>query len=155
MGPQTRIEVGKASFQIDELYQWLARNDADGAIVTFTGKVRNHNLGDNVNALTLEHYPGMTEKVLVEIVASARARWAVSRVVIVHRIGMMFPGEGIVFIGAAGTHRSMAFAAVEFIMDKLKTSVPFWKREMTEDGEHWVDAQERDRQAAQRWQDNS
>lgn len=154
MSLQTRIEVGKASFHVDELYQWLAQNDADGAIVTFTGKVRNHNLDDSVTALTLEHYPGMTEKVLMNIVASARTRWAISRVIVVHRIGTLYPGEGIVFVGTTSAQRSMAFAAAEFIMDKLKTCVPFWKRELTDAGERWLDTQERDTQAVQRWQDS-
>ena len=120
---QTRIVVSPARFSVSEEYPWLAERDEDGAVVTFTGKVRNHNLGDSVKALTLEHYPGMTEKSLAEIV----------------------------FVGVTSAHRGSAFAAGEFIMDYLKTRAPFWKREATPDGERWVDARDSDRQAAERW----
>ncbi|VEA72436.1 Molybdopterin synthase catalytic subunit [Serratia rubidaea] len=87
----SRIRVQRALFNVGEEYAWLAQCDDDGAVVTFTGKVRNHNLGDNVSALTLEHYPGMTEKALAEIVATARERWPLQRVSVIHRIGEMFP----------------------------------------------------------------
>ncbi len=99
--------------------------------MTFTGKVRNHNLGDSVSALTLEHYPGMTEKALAEIVDEARGRWPLQRVTVIHRIGELWPGEEIVFVGVTSAHRGSAFAAREFIMDYLKTRAPFWKREAT------------------------
>ena len=130
---------------------WLAERDEDGAVVTFTGKVRNHNLGDSVKALTLEHYPGMTEKSLAEIVEQARERWPLGRVTVIHRIGEMWPGEEIVFVGVTSAHRGSAFAAGEFIMDYLKTRAPFWKREATPEGERWVDARDSDREAAERW----
>jgi molybdopterin synthase catalytic subunit len=89
---QTRIVVSPARFSVEE-YLWLAERDEDGAVVTFTGKVRNHNLGDSVKALTLEHYPGMTEKSLAEIVDQARERWPLGRVTVIHRIGEMWPGK--------------------------------------------------------------
>ena len=94
---ETRILVGHDRFSVGTEYDWLAERDEDGAVVTFTGKVRNHNLGDSVKALTLEHYPGMTEKSLGEIVEQARGRWPLGRVTVIHRIGEMWPGEEIVF----------------------------------------------------------
>lgn len=148
---QTRILVGHAPFSVGDEYAWLAACEEDGAVVTFTGKVRNHNLGDNVTALTLEHYPGMTEKALAEIVAEARARWPLTRVTLIHRVGELKSGEEIVFVGVTGAHRGAAFEAAEFMMDYLKTRAPFWKREATPDGDRWVDARDSDQQAAKRW----
>ncbi|MFK8256600.1 molybdopterin synthase catalytic subunit MoaE [Erwinia sp. AnSW2-5] len=147
----TRIRVGSAPFSMSDEYQWLAESDLDGAVVTFTGKVRNHNLGDNVSALRLEHYPGMTEKALAEIVDEARARWLMQRVTVIHRIGELFPGDEIVLVGVSGAHRGAAFAAAEFIMDQLKTRAPFWKQEATAEGDRWVAARDSDHQAADRW----
>lgn len=147
----TQIRVGPAAFDMAQEYQWLAGCPEDGAVVTFTGKVRNHNLGDDVAALTLEHYPGMTEKALQEIIDDARQHWPLQRVSVIHRIGELFPGDEIVFVGVTSAHRSSAFAAAEFIMDYLKTRAPFWKRETTEQGERWVDARNSDHEAAQRW----
>lgn len=148
---QTRIQVGPAPFSVGEEYEWLAACEDDGAVVTFTGKVRNHNLGDSVSALTLEHYPGMTEKALEEIVAEARRRWALQRVTVIHRVGELWPGDEIVMVGVTSAHRGIAFDAAEFIMDYLKTRAPFWKREATPDGDRWVEARESDKAAASRW----
>ncbi|MGV2876841.1 molybdopterin synthase catalytic subunit MoaE [Pantoea vagans] len=148
---ETQIRVGPAPFDMAEAYRWLAACDEDGAVVTFTGKVRNHNLGDNVAALTLEHYPGMTEKALQEIVDAARERWPLQRVTVIHRVGELFPGDEIVLVGVTSAHRGSAFSAAEFIMDYLKTRAPFWKREATEQGDRWVDARDSDHQAVQRW----
>ncbi|AVV37121.1 molybdopterin synthase catalytic subunit MoaE [Pantoea vagans] len=148
---ETQIRVGPAPFDMAEAYRWLAACDEDGAVVTFTGKVRNHNLGDNVAALTLEHYPGMTEKALQEIVDAARERWPLQRVTVIHRVGELFPGDEIVLVGVTSAHRGSAFSAAEFIMDYLKTRAPFWKREATEQGDRWVDARDSDHQAARRW----
>lgn len=147
----TRIRVGRDPFSVGEEYVWLAEQDEDGAVVTFTGKVRNHNLGDSVRALTLEHYPGMTEKTLADIVQQARERWSLGRVTVIHRIGELWPGDEIVFVGVTSVHRGSAFAAGEYIMDYLKTRAPFWKREATEEGDRWVEARESDQQAAKRW----
>ena len=148
---ETKIVVDAAPFSVGDEYNWLAQSDADGAVVTFTGKVRNHNLGNHVSALTLEHYPGMTEKALAEIVADARTRWPLQRVSVYHRVGPMYPGDEIVFVGVTSAHRGMAFEATEFIMDHLKTRAPFWKREATEEGDRWVDARDSDKDAAARW----
>lgn len=148
---KTLITVGKAPFDVGHEYRWLSEVDSDGAVVTFTGKVRNHNLGDSVSALTLEHYPGMTEKALNDIAFEARQRWSLERIRIIHRIGELFPGDEIVFVGVTSVHRSTAFAAAEFIMDYLKTKAPFWKREATQDGKRWVEAKDSDKDAAQRW----
>jgi len=148
---ETRICVDRAAFNVGEEYSWLAARDSDGAVVTFTGKVRNHNLGAAVAALTLEHYPGMTEKALADIVTEARQRWALKQVTVIHRVGELFPGDEIVFVGVSSAHRGSAFAATEFIMDYLKTRAPFWKREATPEGERWVEARDSDQQAAKRW----
>jgi len=147
----THIRVGSAPFDVGHEYAQLSAHDSDGAVVTFTGKVRNHNLGDSVAALTLEHYPGMTEKALAAIVEEARQRWALQQITVIHRVGELFPGDEIVFVGVSSAHRGSAFAATEFIMDYLKTRAPFWKREATENGDRWVDARDSDHQAAERW----
>lgn len=148
---ETLIRVTSERFNVGTEYSWLAERDEDGAVVTFTGKVRNHNLGDSVKALTLEHYPGMTEKALAEIVDEARNRWKLGRVSVIHRIGEMWPGEEIVFVGVTSVHRGSAFVAGEFIMDYLKTRAPFWKREATPEGERWVESRDSDQEAAKRW----
>lgn len=147
----TRILVSQASFSVGEEYLWLSGCEQDGAVVTFTGKVRNHNLGESVSGLSLEHYPGMTEKALAEIVEDARSRWPLGRVVIIHRVGDMQPGDEIVFVGTSAAHRQAAFESAEFIMDFLKTRAPFWKREATPQGSRWVAARQSDEQATQRW----
>ncbi|MBD1226178.1 molybdopterin synthase catalytic subunit MoaE [Xenorhabdus griffiniae] len=150
----TRISVQPETFSVGEEYQWLSQCDEDGAVVTFTGKVRNHNLGDNVNALTLEHYAGMTEKMLQKIVDEARQRWPLQRTCIIHRIGELYPGDEIVFVGVTSSHRNVAFMAAEFIMDYLKTKAPFWKKESLVEGERWVEARQSDQDAANRWQNS-
>ncbi|OTA21564.1 MoaD-MoaE fusion protein MoaX [Xenorhabdus beddingii] len=147
----TRIRVQRESFNVGDEYQWLSQCDEDGAVVTFTGKVRNHNQGDNVKALTLEHYPGMTESMLQNIADEARRRWPLQRINIIHRIGELSPGEEIVFVGVTGSHRSMAFSAAEFIMDYVKTKAPFWKKESLAEGERWVETRLSDQEAANRW----
>ncbi|MCB5303930.1 MULTISPECIES: molybdopterin synthase catalytic subunit MoaE [Yersinia] len=147
----TRIYVGPEAFNVGDEYHWLSQCDEDGAVVTFTGKVRNHNLGESVSALTLEHYPGMTERALAEIITEARSRWALQRVAVIHRVGPLFPGDEIVFVGVTSAHRGMAFDAAEFIMDYLKTRAPFWKREATAQGERWVESRDSDHAAAKRW----
>ena len=148
----TRILVSAAPFDMSQEYAWLSACDSDGAVVTFTGKVRDHNLGDNVSALTLEHYPGMTEKALAEIVTEARQRWPMQRITVIHRVGELFPGDEIVLVGVSGAHRGAAFAGAEFIMDYLKTQAPFWKRETTKEGDRWVESRDSDKRAAERWQ---
>jgi molybdopterin synthase catalytic subunit len=127
-------------------------NPKVGAVASFIGVARDVNDGDAVSTLTLEHYPGMTEKALEEIVAEARARWKVIDVLVIHRVGEIRPTEQIVLVAVAGAHRGEAFAACEFIMDYLKTRAPFWKKEQTAEGPRWVEARESDDEAAQRWQ---
>ena len=123
-----------------------------GAIVTFTGRVRGGEGG--VAAMTLEHYPGMTEAELSRIEAEANARWPLQASLIVHRVGTLKPGDNIVLVVTASAHRQAAFAAAEFLMDYLKTRAPFWKREMRADGQaRWVEARECDREAAGRWEE--
>nr|WP_314264736.1 molybdopterin synthase catalytic subunit MoaE [uncultured Moellerella sp.] len=147
----SHISVQTELFSVGEQYAWLAQCESDGAVVTFTGKVRNHNLGDAVNQLTLEHYPGMTEKALNNIVLEARERWPLERISVIHRVGTLSPGEEIVFVGVTSAHRDAAFSAAEFIMDYLKTKAPFWKKEVLPDNERWVEAKESDEQSASRW----
>lgn len=147
----TLISVQTDDFDPGFEYQRLESSTSVGAIVTFTGTVRDLNLGESVGGLFLEHYPGMTEKTLQEIVNEAQQRWALLAVRLIHRIGQMYPGDRIVFVAVASAHRKEAFAACEFIMDYLKTRAPFWKKETTPDGDRWVDARESDQEAAERW----
>ncbi|WP_027252547.1 molybdopterin synthase catalytic subunit MoaE [Photobacterium halotolerans] len=147
----SRIVVGPKPFDTQAEYNWLAGDDQDGAVVTFHGKVRHYNLGDDVSKLALEHYPGMTEKALRDIIEQARQRWTLNRVTIIHRVGELGAGEDIVMVGVSSAHRNNAFAAAEFMMDILKTQAPFWKRESTPDGERWLDARDSDHQAVKRW----
>ena len=118
-----------------------------GALVTFSGVVR----GGDVSAMTLEHYPGMTEAALAEIEAEAQERWPLTATLIIHRVGRLAPGEQIMMVAAASRHRAAAFEAAEFLMDYLKTRAPFWKKEETPEGARWVDAREIDDAAAARW----
>lgn len=128
----------------------LARPDT-GAVAAFVGQVRDINDGASVSGMTLEYYPGMTEKALEAIVEQARARWDIYDALVIHRIGELKPLEQIVLVVVSGTHRGEAFAACEFIMDYLKTEAPFWKKETTTEGARWVDARSSDDQAKLRW----
>ncbi|MER2490962.1 molybdopterin synthase catalytic subunit MoaE [Catenovulum sediminis] len=146
------IRVQTEDFNIADEYQKLIDdNQKDGAIVFFVGMVRDFNQNANIKALTLEHYPAMTNKTLVEIVDTAKARWPLSRVSVVHRVGRLPLGEQIVFVGVTSQHRQDAFEGAQFIMDKLKTTAPFWKKEETEQGTHWVEAKASDAKAADSW----
>lgn len=122
-----------------------------GAVASFLGITRDRNDGQGVSAMTLEHYSGMTERALEQIVAEARSRWALLDVTVIHRVGPLRPTDPIVLVAVASAHRGEAFAACEFIMDYLKTRAPFWKKEVTAEGERWVDARESDEGAAARW----
>lgn len=126
-------------------------NAAIGAIASFVGVVRDVNEGDAVSEMTLEHYPGMTEKSIEAIIAQARERWQVLDALVVHRIGLLKPTDQIVLVLVASAHRGEAFAACEFIMDYLKTRAPFWKKESTHEGGRWVEARTSDDVAAERW----
>lgn len=142
------VSVREADFDAGAEMLALAegRDDA-GAVASFVGRVR----GGEVTAMTLEHYPGMTERALEALEAAARARWPLAAVRIVHRIGRLLPGEQIVFVGVASAHREAAFQACSFIMDRLKTDAPFWKKEDTPAGPRWVEARACDEAAAARW----
>jgi molybdopterin synthase catalytic subunit len=130
----------------------LVRGATDiGAVASFVGLVRDSNDGSAVSAMTLEHYPGMTERALDEIIAEARGRWRIDRVLVIHRYGRLVPGDRIVLVVVTGAHRGDAFAACEFVMDYLKTRAPFWKKETTARGERWVEARVSDDTAAARW----
>ena len=139
----------------DEVTLLEKDNLTDGAIVTFTGRVRNNNNGNSVTTLTLEHYPGMTEKSLAKIIIQAKERWNIGRVKVIHRIGELCIGEQIVFVGVTSKHRQDAFAANEFIMDYLKVKAPFWKKEKITDAgntaENWLAAKNSDTNKAELW----
>jgi molybdopterin synthase catalytic subunit len=128
-----------------------AANPKVGAVASFIGTVRDVNDGESVATLTLEHYPGMTERALETIVAEARSRWRIIDATVVHRVGEMKPLDQIVLVVVVGEHRGDAFAACEFIMDYLKTRAPFWKKEQTPEGARWVEARTSDDTAAERW----
>lgn len=147
-----RIQVQTTDFDLAAEYQRLrAENPQAGAVVTFTGLVRDFNAAGAVKGIVLEHYPGMTEKSLHRILDEARVRWPVLGVSVIHRVGALAGGDQIVLVGVAALHRIEAFQAAEFIMDYLKTEAPFWKRESHPNGEHWVDAKETDQRARERW----
>ena len=151
-----RVSVQEADFDVGIETAALSAGRTDvGAVATFVGLVRADKLageGSEVSAMTLEHYPGMTEKSLEAIVVEAASRWQIQGTRVIHRFGRLEPGERIVFVGVASSHRGDAFAACEFIMDYLKTRAPFWKKEDTPEGGRWVDARETDDSAAARWE---
>ncbi|HLH93133.1 MAG TPA: molybdopterin synthase catalytic subunit MoaE [Xanthobacteraceae bacterium] len=123
-----------------------------GAVVTFAGICRDHEAGQGVSALTLEHYPGMAEEEIERHVEEAKARWPLLGVTVIHRYGRMVPGDNIVLVVTASTHRAAAFEAAEFLMDYLKTRAPFWKQEERPQGTAWVEAKATDDAAAGRWE---
>ncbi len=134
-----------------ELMAFKAGKTHVGGTALFVGSVRDLNNGAGVSAMTLEHYPGMTEKALAAIEAEARGRWPLDDVLIIHRIGRMLPGDDIVLVLASSAHREAAFAACQFLMDWLKTKAPFWKLEEGGGEARWVDARVSDDAAAARW----
>lgn len=146
------ICVQETDFNIQQEYDALCEHNADdGAVVFFVGRVRDLNEGDEVFSMFLEHYPGMTEKALAEIVLDAKNRWTLNRVRVIHRIGELKPADQIVFVGVSSPHREEAFQGAQFIMDYLKTKAPFWKKEATDAGERWVDAKASDEDKEKRW----
>ena len=147
------VRVQEADFDVGAELSALRAGDARvGALASFLGLVRDMNDGASVSAMTLEHYPGMTEKALEEIVVEAKGRWDIYNALVIHRVGPLLPCDQIVLVAVTSAHRGEAFAACEFIMDYLKTRAPFWKKEATPDGARWVDARETDDSAAARWQ---
>lgn len=143
-----QTEIFDLSAEVAAIHQ---ANPKVGAVASFLGLVRDINEGLGVSTLSLEHYPGMTEKALAGIVEEAGRRWEVLDATVIHRVGALRPTEPIVLVAVASGHRGDAFAACEFIMDFLKTRAPFWKKEATPSGERWVDARESDEAAAARW----
>lgn len=146
------IRIQAEDFDVStELKQLSANDKTVGALVSFVGLVRDINEGQSIHAMTLEHYPGMTEKALHEIVQAAQQRWPLQGVTIIHRIGDLLPSDQIVLVITASRHRHAAFESADFLMDFLKSKAPFWKKENTPEGSRWVDARESDELALARW----
>ena len=149
----SRIRVQQEDFDVSSELQAICDGRTDiGATVTFVGLVRDMNLNASISGMALQHYPGMTEKALREIVNEASQRWEVQDATVIHRVGELSPSDKIVLVCIASSHRHDAFDACSFIMDYLKTRAPFWKKEVLNDGSsRWVDARESDGNAADRW----
>ena len=148
MPVRVQTEDFNVSAEIDKLRE---HNPKIGAIASFVGVVRDLNDGDEVATLTLEHYPGMTEKSLEDIVSQAKQRWDIYDALVVHRVGTLKPLDQIVLVIVTSAHRGESFKACEFLMDYLKTRAPFWKKEVTPEGARWVEARSSDDAAADRW----
>jgi molybdopterin synthase catalytic subunit len=147
-----RVRVQAEPFDAGAEIERLRHGDRGiGAIAAFVGTVRDVNAAAAVRGLTLEHYPGMTEAALAEIVDEAKRRFDIRDALVIHRVGALAPGDPIVLVVVAGAHRGAAFDACEFVMDYLKTRAPFWKKERLPDGERWVEARASDDEAAKRW----
>lgn len=145
-----RVQTGDFDVGAEIRSMRLARKDI-GAVASFIGQVRDLNEGDEVAGMTLEHYPGMTEKALEQIVEQAEQRWNIHDALVIHRIGELKPTDQIVLVAVSSAHREEAFAACQFIMDYLKTEAPFWKKEQTAAGARWVEAKASDDSARERW----
>ncbi len=147
-----KIVVNEQDFDAGaEMTALRANNPQIGAIASFVGLVRDTNVGSEVASMMLEHYPAMTQRALEAIVAEAGQRWALLDTTVIHRVGELRPGDQIVMVAVASSHRADAFFACEFIMDYLKTQAPFWKKEQTPQGARWVEQRATDEQAAARW----
>lgn len=147
-----QVQIQNEPLDIAALQSELwAGNPAVGAVVTFVGLMRDMNVGEPVESMVLEHYPGMTERALAQIVTEAQARWPLLGVRVIHRVGGLRPLDPIVLVAVAAAHRGEAFQACEFIIDYLKTRAPFWKKERTAAGERWVEARQGDAEAERRW----
>lgn len=146
------VRVQTADFDVaQELARLRGGDTGVGAIASFIGTVRDMNESAPIHCMTLEHYPGMTEASLAEIVAEARARFDIRDALVIHRVGALSPGDQIVLVAVTSAHRGMAFDACRYVMDLLKTRAPFWKKERTPAGDRWVEARESDAEAVQRW----
>ena len=140
-------------FDVSEELKLLRQNKPQiGAVAIFVGTVRDLNQGDEIDSMEIEHYPGMTEKALQDVLNKANECWALQSATIIHRVGKLKPLDQIVLVATASAHRGDAFAACEFVMDYLKSSAPFWKKEVTQEGSRWVDARESDLEALKKWQ---
>lgn len=152
ISPRLSVCVQHADFDVGQLQCELLKGDCcEGAVGTFTGYVRNANEGRQIDGMLLEHYPGMTEKSIDDILQQAASRWPLLAAKVVHRVGSLTPGDQIVWVGVASSHREAAFSACEFVMDYLKTRAPFWKKELGPDGAHWVEARATDTEREARW----
>ena len=152
MSVASRVRVQEADFDVGAELAALQGGRTDvGAVASFVGCVRGHTREDDVSALTLEHYPGMTERSIEAMIGEAEARFAVQAALVIHRVGRLEPGARIVLVAVASSHRRDAFEGCEFLMDYLKTHAPFWKKETTPEGERWVDARVADDEALARW----
>ncbi|MBC8118182.1 MAG: molybdopterin synthase catalytic subunit MoaE [Burkholderiaceae bacterium] len=146
------VRVQHQDFDVGaEIAQLRAADPRIGAVASFIGVVRDVNEGATVGSITLEHYPGMTERSLAAIAEQAKARWNLFDVLIVHRVGTLAPTDQIVLVVTTSSHRGDAFAACQFVMDYLKTEAPFWKKEITNDGVRWVEDRQSDAAARERW----
>lgn len=147
------VRIQTQDFDLSTELKQLRQGDARvGAVAAFVGTVRDQNDGSQVSAMTLEHYPGMTEKSLEEIIQKAKERWDIYDVLIIHRVGPLDIEDQIVLTAVTSAHRGEAFTACEFVMDYLKTLAPFWKKEDTESGARWVDARLSDDEALKKWE---
>jgi len=147
------VRVQTEDFDVGaELVELRHGNAKIGAVACFIGLVRDLNEDDRIFTMSLEHYPGMTEKALENIIALAKQRWNIDDALVIHRVGTLQPTDQIVLVATSGIHRGEVFASCEFIMDYLKTQAPFWKKEQTDHGARWVDARDSDDQATRRWQ---
>jgi len=147
-----RVRVQTEDFDVGRELESLTQGRTDvGGLASFVGLVRTKNDGQDIQGMTLEHYPGMTEKALEDICAQAHGRWDLIDILVIHRVGTLVPGDRIVLVGVASAHRGEAFEACEFIMDYLKTRAPFWKKEDTAKGPRWVETRASDDVAAGRW----
>ena len=148
------VSVQHASFDLGtEFDQFCLECKGAGAVVSFAGMVRDMNLSDGVHALELEHYPGMTQKCLHQIAQGAVSRWELQSVRLIHRVGLLMPGDQIVLVLTASAHRQAAYEANEYIMDYLKSDAPLWKKEWTAQGARWLDQRQSDQSALLRWHD--
>jgi molybdopterin synthase catalytic subunit len=148
------VRVQRDDFDLGAEIAALRRGRPEiGAVASFVGVARDRNDGRDVRRLSLEHYPGMTERALEAIVARAQARWPLADVLVIHRVGDLAPQDQIVLVAIAAAHRGPAFAACEFIIDYLKTEAPFWKKESSAGGTRWVEARDADEAARARWDD--
>ncbi len=147
------VRVQHEDFDVGrEVARLRAGNPRIGAVASFIGVVRDLNEGASVAGMTLEHYPGMTERSIARIIEDAKSRWSIFDALVIHRIGTLAPLDQIVLVVVTSAHRGEAFAACEFLMDYLKTRAPFWKKERTENGPRWVEARAADDEAANRWE---
>lgn len=152
MAQPPRVSIQTADFDAGQEQARLRAGDGRvGAVCTFLGTVRDRNGGDAVSSMELEHYPGMTEQAIEAMIDQAMTHFDIIAARVIHRVGLLKPNDQIVWVGVSSAHRGQSFQACEFLMDYLKTQAPFWKKEQTPSGAHWVDARESDDTALARW----